>query len=100
MIWVVWIFSVLCIVTGIYALKRNKKFVGIMELLSAIICPYITVAFGNLQTSHAFGGTKFEFFVASASDGCIEPWILLFLTIVEVICIVINVYDYIKEINR
>lgn len=100
MIWIISIISVLGIVAGIYSLTKGKKTIGIVELLLVLICSYITVAFGNLQSSHAFGGTKFEYFVSSASDGCIEPWILLFLIIIEIICIITTVCMFLKETKK
>ena len=89
MIWVIGIISVLGIVVGIYSLAKTNKVKGIASLLLAILCPTIAILFGSLQSGRAFGGTKLEFFIHSATvDGDIWPWILLALLIAEVVCIV------------
>ena len=71
---------------------------GIAELLLAILCPTIAILFGSLQDGRAFGGTKFEFFIHSATvDGDIWPWILVVLLIVEVVCIVRTACMFARE---
>ncbi len=98
MIWVIGIISVLGIAAGIYSLAKIGKVKGIAELLLAIICPTIAIWFSSLQNGRAFGGTKLEFFVHSATvDGDIWPWILLVLLIAEVVCIVRTVCVFTKE---
>ena len=58
----------------------------------------IAILFGSLQDGRAFGGTKLEFFIHSATvDGDIWPWILLALLIAEVICIVRTVCMVVRE---
>ena len=87
MIWVIGIISVLGIVAGIYSLTKTNKVKGIVELLLAILCPTIAILFGSLQSSRAFGGTKLEFFIHSATvDGDIWPWILAVLLAVVLVC--------------
>ena len=89
MIWVIGIISVLGIAIGIYSLAKTNTVKGILELLLAILCPTIAILFGSLQAERAFGGTKLEFFIHSATvDGDVWPWILLVLLIAEVVCIV------------
>ena len=89
MIWVIAMISVFGIAAGIYSLTKIGKSKGVAELLLAILCPTIAILFGSLQGNRAFGGTKWEFFIHSATiDGDIWPWILLVLLIAEVICIV------------
>ena len=98
MIWVIGIISVLGIAIGIYSLTKIGKGKGIAELLLAILCPTIAILFGSLQDNRVFGGTKWEFFVHSATvDGDIWPWILLILLIAEIICIVRTVCMIAKE---
>ena len=98
MIWVIGIISVLGIVIGIYSLTKIGKGKGIAELLLAILCPTIAVLFGSLQDGRAFGGTKLEFFIHSATvDGDIWPWILVVLLIAEVVCIVRTACALTKE---
>ena len=98
MIWAIGIISVLGIATGIYSRAKIGKGKGIIELLLAIICPTIAIWFGSLQNGRAFGGTKLEFFVHSATvDGDIWPWILFVLLIAEIICIVRTVCVFAKE---
>ena len=98
MIWVIGIISVLGIAIGIYSLTKIGKGKGIAELLLAILCPAIAILFGSLQDGRAFGGTKLEFFIHSATvDGDIWPWILLALLIAEVICIVRTVCMVARE---
>ena len=98
MIWVIGIISVLGIVIGIYSLTKIGKGKGIAELLLAILCPTIAVLFGSLQDRRAFGGTKLEFFIHSATvDGDIWPWILVVLLIAEVVCIVRTACALTKE---
>ena len=98
MIWVIGIISVLGIATGIYSLAKIGKVKGIAELLLAIICPTIAIWFGSLQNGRAFGGTKLEFVVHSATvDGDPWPWILFVLLIAEVVCIARTVCVFVKE---
>ena len=98
MIWVIGMISVLGIATGIYSLTKIGKSKGIAELLLAILCPTIAILFVSLQDGRAFGGTKLEFFIHSATvDGDIWPWILLALLIAEVICIVRTVCMVARE---
>ncbi len=98
MILVFGIISVLGIATGIYSFAKIGKVIGIAELLLTIICPIIAFWYGSLQSERAFGGTKWEFFVHSATvDKDIWPWILLFLLIVEVLCIVRTIFVFAKE---
>lgn len=98
MIWVICIISVLGIAAGIYSLAKMGKVKGIATLLSAALCPTIAILFGSLQSERAFGGTKLEFFIHSATiDGDIWPWILFVLLIAEVICIARTVCMIAKE---
>jgi len=72
---------------------KISKTKGIMELLLAILCPVIAISFVSLQDDRVFGGTKWEFFIHSATvDGDIWPWIIFVLLIVEIICIIRVVY--------
>lgn len=88
MIWAIGIISVLGVTTGIYSLTKASKVTGIIEILLAVICPVIAILFGSLQDDRVFGGTKWEFFVHSATvDGDIWPWILLVFLIAEIVCI-------------
>ena len=87
MIWVIGMISVLGIATGIYSLTKIGKSKGIAKLLLAILCPTIAILFGSLQDGRAFGGTKLEFFIHSATvDGDIWPWILAVLLAVVLVC--------------
>ena len=98
MMWVIGIISVLGVTTAIYSLAKIGKVKGIVELLLAIICPTIAIWFGSLQYGRAFGGTKWEFFVHSATvDGDIWPWILLILLIAEIVCIARTAYFFARE---
>ena len=98
MIWIIGIISVLCIATGIYSFAKMNKVKGIVELLLAILCPAIAFLFGSLQDDRVFGGTKFEFFIHSATvDGDVWPWILVILLIAEVVCIIKTVCMFAKE---
>lgn len=98
MIWVIGIISVLGVATAIYSLVKISKVRGIVELLLAIICPTIAIWFGSLQYGRAFGGTKLEFFVHSATvDGDLWPWILFVLLIAEIVCIVRTAFVFEKN---
>ena len=82
MMWVIGIISALGIATGIYSLVKSDKGKGLAELSLGILCPTIAILFGSLQYGRAFGGTKLEFFIHSATvDGDIWPWILVVLLI-------------------
>ena len=98
MILIICIISILGIAAGIYTLAKMSKVKGIAALLSAALCPTIAILFGSLQSERAFGGTKLEFFIHSATvDGDIWPWILLVLLIAEVICIAGTACVFTKE---
>ena len=98
MIWVIGIISVLSVIAGGYSLAKISKANGIIELLLAILCPAIANLFGSLQYGRAFGGTKLEFFIHSATiDGDIWPWILLILLIIEVVCIIRTACIFVRE---
>lgn len=89
MMWVIGFISAFGLAAGVYSLAKTSKARGAVELLLALLCPTIAILFSSLQDTRAFGGTKMEFFIHSATvDGDIWPWILLVLLVVEVISIV------------
>lgn len=89
MIWLIGIISACGIVSGIYSFSKRSKARGIVKLTIAVSCPIIAILFGFLQDDRAFGGTKLQFFVHSATvDGDIWPWIMVILLVTEIVFIV------------
>lgn len=87
--WLVGIITICGLVTRSYSLMKINRTKGIIELILAVLCPVLTLSFCSLRNDRAFGGTKWEFLVNSATiDGDIWPYIILILFIVEIICIV------------
>ena len=85
---IVGILSVFCIACGVYSVIRISKVKGIAEFAMASVSPAIAIIFGSLQKNRVFGGTKWQFFVHSATvDGDIWPWILFALLGAEILCI-------------
>ena len=86
--WFVSIITVCGLITGVYSFVKVSKARGAAELILAVLCPVITILFGALQDVRAFGGTRWAFFVHSATvDGDPWPWVLLVLLILEIFCI-------------
>ena len=87
--WLVGIITICGLVTGSYSLMKINRAKGIIELILAVLCPVLTLTFCSLRSDRAFGGTKWEFLIHSATiDRDIWPYIILILFIVEIICIV------------
>ena len=98
MIWVIGILSVCCLAAAIYSFVKIGKGKGIVELGLAILCPTIAILFGSLQDDRAFGGTKWAFFIHSATvDGEIWPWVLFVLLIAEIVCMIRTVRMFARD---
>ena len=79
-------------IVGRKSINRAKE---IIELILAVLCPVLILSFCSLRNDRAFGGTKWEFLVHSATiDGDIWPYIILILFIVEIICIVRMIFIF------
>lgn len=86
---IIGIISVLGVLAGMCILLRKDIIKGICQIVLAVVCPLITIAYLSLKEGRAFGGTDWEFLVHSATiDKDIWPWIILILFVVEIIFIV------------
>lgn len=86
---IIGVITVLGVLAGMCIFLRKEKIKGIGQLVLAVVCPIIMIAYLSLKEKHAFGGTDWEFLVHSATvDRDIWPWIILILFVVEIIFIV------------
>lgn len=91
----------LSLISGLYAVFKNKKIVGILQMVITIVFPIVLKAFCLLKYSMVYGDTDWKFLLQTAFiDGLIEPWLLLILFLIIIIFTSKSLFNMFKEISK
>ena len=101
MYFAVGIITGLSLISGLYAVFKNKKIVGILQMVITLVFPIVLTAFCLLKYSMIYGDTNWKFLLQTAFiDGLIEPWLLLILFLIIIIFTSKSLFDMFKEISK
>mgnify|MGYP004526483895 FL=1 len=101
MYFAVGIITGLSLISGLYAVFKNKKIVGILQMVITIVFPIVLKAFCLLKYSMVYGDTDWKFLLQTAFiDGLIEPWFLLILFLIIIIFTSKSLFSMFKEISK
>ena len=101
MYFAVGIITGLSLISGLYAVFKNKKIFGILQMVITIVFPIVLKAFCLLKYSMVYGDTDWKFLLQTAFiDGLIEPWLLLILFLIIIIFTSKSLFDMFKEIIK
>ena len=101
MYFAVGIITELSLISGLYAVFKNKKIVGILQMVITIVFPIVLKAFCLLKYSMVYGDTDWKFLLQTAFiDGLIEPWLLLILFLIIMIFTSKSLFNMFKEISK
>lgn len=101
MYFAVGIITGLSLISGLYAVFKNKKIVGILRMVITIVFPIVLKAFCLLKYSMVYGDTDWKFLLQTAFiGGLIEPWLLLILFLIIIIFTSKSLFDMFKEIIK
>lgn len=101
MYFAVGIITGLSLISGLYAVFKNKKIVGILQMVITIVFPIVLKAFCLLKYSMVYGDTDWKFLLQTAFiDGLIEPWLLLILSLIIIIFTSKSLFNMFKEISK
>ena len=101
MYFAVGIITGLSLISGLYAVFKNKKIVGILQMVITLVFPIVLTAFCLLKYSMIYGDTAWKFLLQTAFiDGLIEPWLLLILFLIIIIFTSKSLFDMFKEIIK
>lgn len=101
MYFAVGIITGLSLISGLYAVFKNKKIVGILQMVITIVFLIVLKAFCLLKYSMVYGDTDWKFLLQTAFiDGLIEPWLLLILFLIIIIFTSKSLFNMFKEISK
>lgn len=101
MYFAVGIITGLSLISGLYAVFKNKKIVGILQMVITIVFPIVLKAFCLLKYSMVYGDTDWKFLLQVAFiDGLIEPWLLSILFLIIIIFTSKSLFTMVKEISK
>lgn len=101
MYFVVGIITGLSLISGLYAVFKNKKIVGILQMVITIVFPIVLKAFCLLKYSMVYGDIDWKFLLQTAFiDGLIEPWLLSILFLIIIIFTSKSLFNMFKEISK
>lgn len=101
MYFVVGIITGLSLISGLYAVFKNKKIVGILQMVITIVFPIVLKVFCLLKYSMVYRDTDWKFLLQTAFiDGLIEPWLLLILFLIIIIFTSKSLFNMFKEISK
>lgn len=101
MYFAVGIITGLSLISSLYAVFKNKKIVGILQMVITIVFPIVLKAFCLLKYSMVYGDNDWKFLLQTAFiDGLIEPWLLLILFLIIIIFTSKSLFNMFKEISK
>lgn len=101
MYFIVGVVTGLSLISGLYAVIKNKKNIGIVQIIIAIVFPIILKIFCLEKYSRMYGDTDWNFLLQTAFiDNLIEPWLLLILFIVLVAMTGISIFNIFKNTKK
>lgn len=101
MYFAVGIITGLSLISSLYAVFKNKKIVGILQMVITIVFPIVLKAFCLLKYSMVYGDTDWKFLLQTAFiDGLIEPWLLLILFLIIIIFTSKSLFNMFKKISK
>lgn len=101
MYFAVGIITGLSLISSLYAVFKNKKIVGILQMVITIVFPIVLKSFCLLKYSMVYGDTDWKFLLQTAFiDGLIEPWLLLILFLIIIIFTSKSLFNMFKEISK
>lgn len=101
MYFAVGIITGLSLISGLYAVFKNKKIVGILQMVITIVFPIVLKTFCLLKYSMVYGDTDWKFLLQAAFiDGLIEPWLLSILFLIIIIFTSKSLFNMFKEISK
>lgn len=101
MYFIVGVVTGLSLISGLYAVIKNKKNIGIVQIIIAIVFPIILKIFCLKKYSRMYSDTDWNFLLQTAFiDNLIEPWLLLILFIVLVAMTGISIFNMFKNTKK